>query len=104
MLNLPHLTPGLMWQTNYGSTTFTLIVTSAPPTLLSAATTQIGGAFSLTWNAIEGETYQLQYTTNIAPANWLDLGDPVTATNGIMTVSDIFGLNPQRFYRLVWLP
>jgi hypothetical protein len=103
-LNLPHLTPGLIWQTNYGSTTFTLIVTNAPPTVLSASTTQNGGAFSLTWNTIAGETYQLQYTTNLAPANWLDLDGPITATNSTMTASDIIGLNPQRFYRLVWLP
>jgi hypothetical protein len=59
------------------------------------------GALSLTWNAIEGETYQLQYTTNRAPANWLDLGDPIAATNSTMTVSDIVVLDPKRFYRLI---
>jgi hypothetical protein len=101
--NLPHLSPGLIWQTNYGSTTFTLIVTSAPPTVLSAATTTQNGTFSLSWNAIVGGTYQMQYTTNLAPVIWLDLGDPVTASNSTMTASDIIGLNPQRFYRLVWL-
>jgi hypothetical protein len=103
-LNLTPLSPGLMWQTNYGSTTFSLIVTSAPPTVLSAGTSLAGGAFALTWNAIVGATYQLQYTTNLAPANWLDLDDPVIATNSTMTASDIIGLNPQRFYRLLWLP
>lgn len=80
-----------------------LSVTSAPPTLLSAATILNCGTFSLTWNAVVGETYQLQYTTNLASANWLDLGDPVTATNGTMTASDLAGLNPQRFYRLIWV-
>jgi hypothetical protein len=105
-LSLPHLSPGLVWQTNYGSTTFTLIVTSAPPTQLSVAMTEDGGTLSLTWNAIVGQTYQLQYTTNLAPANWLNLGDTVTATNDTMTVSEAIGQNPQRFYRLVlvWLP
>jgi hypothetical protein len=105
-LSLPHLSPGLVWQTNYGSTTFTLIVTSAPPTQLSVAMTEDGGTLSLTWNAIVGQTYQLQYTTNLAPANWLNLGDTVTATNDTMTASEAIGQNPQRFYRLVlvWLP
>jgi len=48
----------------------------------------------------------LQYTTNLAPANWLNLGDTVTATNDTMTASEAIGQNPQRFYRLVlvWLP
>ena len=47
-----------------------------------------------------GQTYQIQYTTNLAPANWIDLGAPINATSNTVTVSDTI-LNPQIFYRAV---
>jgi len=58
----------------------------------------------MSWNAIPGESYQVQCATNLAPATWLDLGDAVTATNSTMTAADVIGLNPQRFYRVLWVP
>jgi hypothetical protein len=38
------------------------------------------------------------------PANWINLGNEIPGTNGTTTVSDTFGVNPHKFYRLLALP
>jgi hypothetical protein len=107
-INVPHLS-GLIWQTNYNVTSmagtmFLLSVTNLPPPQLSSTATQSSGSISLSWNALAGQTYQFQYTTNLAPVNWVNLGDIISGTNGTMTASDVIGQDPQRFYRLIVLP
>ena len=100
-LNLPHLSGGLVWQTNYGTVAFTLSVSNPPPPKLSSMTLLNGGTISFGWNGVAGQTYQVQCTTNLAPANWINLGNSMPGTNGMMTASDVIGLDSQRFYRLV---
>jgi len=97
---LPSL-PGLIWQTNYGSTTFTLSVTNiASFSLSSTATTVSGGAFSFSFGTVPGQTYQIQSTTNLAPANWVT-NLTFQATNSSITFSNLINGNPQLFYRAV---
>lgn len=62
------------------------------------------GVVTLQWSALSGLDYQVQYVTNLAAANWINLGGPIPATNGVVTTSDILPPDPQRFYRLVLLP
>jgi len=100
-LDLPHLTAGLMWQANYGSMVFSLSVTTAPPLQLTSAIGQGGTNFSFSWSGAPGQSYQVQCATNLAPANWQNLGRLINGTNGTITFSDVVGLNPQRFYRVV---
>jgi hypothetical protein len=96
--NLP---AGLVWTNNYGNTVFSLLVTSVVPVQLSeAATKQNGTIFSFTFVAVPGQIYQIQYTTNLAPANWLNLDGPINATTNTVTVSDTIQ-NSQLFYRAV---
>lgn len=102
-LSLPHLSPPLGWQPDYGAMAFALNII-APPLQLSSAIAQDGTNFTLAWNGLAGQTYQVQYTTNLAPSNWIDLGDPINGTNGTFTVSDFVNSNPQKFYRLMLLP
>jgi hypothetical protein len=47
---------------------------------------------------------QLQYNTNLASANWFDLGSPITGTNASLFASDSTATNSQRFYRIRLLP
>jgi uncharacterized repeat protein (TIGR03803 family) len=58
-------------------------------------------AFTLTWTVVAGQTYQLQYATNLAQPVWNNLGGAVTATNATMTMIDFAGQDPQRFYRVI---
>jgi hypothetical protein len=50
--------------------------------------------------------YQVQYKTNLVQTNWINLGKPLIATNGNLTVSDTNAIrsSPQRFYRVQVLP
>jgi uncharacterized repeat protein (TIGR03803 family) len=66
--------------------------------------TRSGGLLTLTWGAVAGQTYQLQYNSDLNPVYWTNLGPAVLATNGVVNSSDFIGPNPQRFYRAVLLP
>jgi uncharacterized repeat protein (TIGR03803 family) len=73
----------------------------ATPVLQGA--THGNGSFLLSWSAVAGQVYQVQYKTNLFQPGWLDLGTPITATNGTMTASDLM-TSSQRFYRIILLP
>jgi subtilase family serine protease len=73
-----------------------------PPVFQSAASTN--GTITLTWAAVAGVAYQLQYTTNLSLLNWSNLGAPITATSGAIATSDVQPADPQRFYRVLVAP
>jgi hypothetical protein len=81
-----------------GATAPSFILPSAP---MFQAVTQTNDALMLTWSTVAGQVYQIQYTTNLAQGNWNDLGYPLVATNGVVTVSDAIGPDARRFYRVV---
>jgi uncharacterized repeat protein (TIGR03803 family) len=78
-----------------------MLVVESPPLFQSA--TQAGGLMTLTWSADPGYSYQLQSTTNLASANWANLGPALTATNSSLSVSDAIGSFSERFYRVLLL-
>jgi hypothetical protein len=88
---------------NYTVTTNngTLTVLGLPPQFQAA--TQAGTSLMFTWSAMTGQTYQVQYSSDLAPANWTNLGNPISATSATTTTSDRM-TNSQRFYRVVLLP
>jgi hypothetical protein len=62
--------------------------------------TKAGGTITLTWSALAGQTYQLQFKTNLNQMSWNNLGSIITATNSTATALDSIGPDPQRFYRV----
>ena len=66
--------------------------------------TQSNGIVTLTWSAVPGLTYQVQYTADLAAIAWNNLGAPVTATDNTMTVSEPIRTDPQRLYRVTLSP
>jgi len=66
--------------------------------------TLANGAITLTWTAVPGLAYQVQYTTNLAAGVWDNLGSPATVANATLTVSEVQPPDPQRFYRVVFSP
>jgi hypothetical protein len=50
------------------------------------------------------QAYQPQYCSGLTKTNWSNLGPSLTATDGSMTISDLVGADPQRFYRLALQP
>jgi hypothetical protein len=82
---------------------FTISVV-APPTVLSAAL--VTNSIVLSWSAISGQTYRVQFKSELSEADWSDLLD-VTATASTASLTDPFitdtGMIPQRFYRILVL-
>ncbi|HUE36858.1 MAG TPA: hypothetical protein VMO20_05660, partial [Candidatus Acidoferrum sp.] len=62
--------------------------------------TASSGSVNLTWSAIPGLTYQLQYSSNLAQNAWSNLGSPITAVGGTISTTDPSPSGPQRFYRI----
>ncbi len=72
-----------------------------PPPIISPALPGAGTSnVTVSWNAIAGVTYQVEFATNLAPANWLPLGI-LTAISTNASLPDNSGVAPQRFYRVV---
>ncbi len=65
---------------------------------------QSGGAISLSWSAISGRVYQVQYKTGFNQVNWSNAAGTVTATNSTATATDAIAANGQRIYRVSLLP
>jgi hypothetical protein len=63
-------------------------------------------SFNMTWGAVTGLVYQVQYSTNLSQPNWINLGNPLTATGNTLSVTDTNGVSAarQRFYRLQVTP
>jgi sugar lactone lactonase YvrE len=66
--------------------------------------TLTSGAFNLAWSAVAGQSFQVQFKTNFAQRDWINVGGPVAGTNGTAAGSDIAPPDPQRFYRVLLLP
>ena len=78
------------------------VVPVAAPVLRPAA--QANGAMQFSMNTTAGVSYQVQYVTNLLQTNWINLGQPLAATNSLATVTDASAADPQRFYRVVIVP
>jgi hypothetical protein len=80
-------------------------VTPIPVPAFRAAT-KTSSSFNLAWGTMTGLVYQVQYKTNLVQTNWINLGKPLIATSGNLTVSDTNAISssPQRFYRLMVSP
>lgn len=72
------------------------------PTIQSLALA--GGSYQLSWTALPGALYQVQYSTDLAQANWINLGGAITATSNPMTAPVTIDAGPPQFYRVVLLP
>ncbi len=62
------------------------------------------GTLCFNWSAQVGLLCQVQYTTNLASANWTSLGSAVTATGATFSATVSVTNGPQRFYRVMLSP
>ena len=83
------------------SQTFNVTIVSLP---MIQGITPAGTNVFLTWSAIAGQGYSLQYTTDLTTASWTDLTPSVTATGPVATNSDWLDTTSARFYRVKVLP
>ena len=59
---------------------------------------------NVTWTTIPGDTYRLQFTTNLATTNWIGVTPDVTATVSNITHTNPFVPGTQHFYRVMLVP
>jgi hypothetical protein len=64
---------------------------------------QSGTNFNLTCPTVAGLSYQLEYSSNLAGANWLPVGTPVAGT-GNPAIFNLSITNAQLFFRVQILP
>lgn len=72
--------------------------------LVLPSVTQSNGSVELTWSAIPGSFYGVEYKTNLDQGYWNYVVSNVQATGSTVTVSAPLGPDPQRFYRVVLWP
>lgn len=82
---------------------FSIVVTAGGASAPSLKASFDTSTLTLSWNAIPGTTYRLQYKSDLSVTNWTDLAGDVTATSTTATKSDP-ATGTQRFYRLEVLP
>jgi hypothetical protein len=76
------------------------LIQPPPPAIRSLRVTN--GLAAITWSAIPGGTYRLQYKDTLECPIWHDLGD-FPATTTIISTTDLAGVAAQRFYRVLLL-
>ncbi len=79
--------------------TVTQSATQTAPQILSVNLT--AGGVVVTWSAISGKSYTLQFTDNLNQTNW-QTAAVLTATTNTAVATNSPGNSPRRFYR-VWV-
>jgi hypothetical protein len=75
-----------------------------PTAALQSSTTTTSNGLALSWNALAGMVYEVQFTTNLFQPDWTPLQD-ITPTNTPASFVDTnFLSGSQGFYRLLLLP
>ncbi len=81
-----------------GTTTF-LISVEPRPSVQSRIISE--NTLTLTWNAISGATYRVEYKTNLNATEWRSLGSEIVADDAIAAAQIACTNTPQMFYRVV---
>jgi len=85
------------------SATMTFQITVVSPPVFQSITVS-GADLTLTWSAIAGSTYRVQYKVNLDDLTWTDLPGDVTATSASASKLDTIAAGDQRFYRIFFVP
>jgi sugar lactone lactonase YvrE len=80
-----------------------LVRTVLVPFRLTLQISGVAPAATISWDAVIGKNYQVQFKNDLAAA-WTNLGATVTATNLSMSATDNSGIDPQHFYRVLLTP
>jgi len=83
---------------NYASGTLTVV----PALQLSCARMNLGGnnQFIVSWPTLTNQTYQLEFTTNLAAPAWTPMGSPLPGTGAVLAVTNNMNGTPQCFFRV----
>ena len=85
------------------SATQTFMATVLLPARLDQARLQ-GNRFSFSWQALAGQSYQVEHKTNLMATNWIPLGGTVTGAGSILSFTNDTASSPEGYYRLRFVP
>jgi hypothetical protein len=81
---------------------FTVTVVASPT--VTASLSFAPGNATISWTALPGHTYRVQYTDNLgSPSSWQTLSPDITASGSIATATDSAPNPTQRFYRILFV-
>ena len=84
-----------------GCTANASVVLTVPPLPNIESITMSGTAVTLVWDSLAGQTYRVQYTSDLTPTiTWTDLTPDVTATGATATYTYDAAAATPRFYRI----
>ena len=72
----------------------------APTSPQITAVTLASKVMTLSFSAIPGRTYRLEYTDDLGAPSWAPLGEVRTARNETVTLMENIGASPRRFFRV----
>jgi hypothetical protein len=86
--------------------TFTVTVTGSqpPPPPMIESITVSNQVVTLTWTAVSGGVYRLQYKQNTDDPSWTDIHPDIVASGPTVTATDATAPSTQRFYRVYVVP
>src|ERR1017187_397891 len=81
-----------------------LLLNDPPPVSIFIGITNSAGSFALSWPAAKNAVYRADYKSSLTYANWTTLSPYVTALGSTAAMTNNPAGDPQRFYRIAWLP
>jgi len=85
------------------ATNYTLTGASGTVTITGGALGGVsvsGSQFIWSYPTVSGQTYQLEYTTDLSSGAWLPVGEPVPGTGAPVSVTNSISFSVQMFFRL----
>jgi hypothetical protein len=83
-----------------GCTASASAVLTVMPQPVIGPITLSGTDATLVWSSLTGQTYRVQYKTDLTDASWTDLTPDVTATGATAAKTNSVGAATPRFYRI----
>jgi len=77
------------------------VIVAIPGSILIQFISVSNGVATVTWSAIDGQSYRLQYKNHLTDEAWQDLIPDVTATGSTASATDAPGIVEERYYRVV---
>jgi hypothetical protein len=87
----------------YGSASSSADLTVVSPLLIEQVTLGIDGV-AISWNAIPGQNYLLQYKDSLDDTDWISVLPAITAIAPNVLTTNALNNPTQRFYRITLVP
>jgi hypothetical protein len=88
----------------YSITVFSFVPAPAQEQIGGVSVSPDGTQFIFSYPTVLGQSYQLEYSTNLSSGVWYPMGSPVTGTGAPVSVTNSIGSSMQMFFILSITP